>query len=281
VKTVFKSSSGSKKDALRDQLLTIAAGSLVYSQGDLGTEMFIILEGEVHLVKTLRGEPVVISRLEKGDFFGEMAVIESAARTTDALAHVETSLLPITAARFDEMLRKNPEIALRMIRKYAIRLQEANELLERLAAAEVDPDDSLRRLAAAAAAASAGPLPDQHTSSSVEPAAAPKKSAKLVDTATGRSFCFGRNAETTIGRTDPVTGILPDIDLTPVDVDRSVSRRHAKILKREGRFSILEEVGTINGTFVNDERIPTGQPIPLKDGDRVRVGLIQMRVVFD
>jgi CRP-like cAMP-binding protein len=278
LKSVFKTTGG-RPHPVRDQVLSVQPGQFVYRQGDLGTEMFIVLDGEVHLLKTLRGEPVVISRLEKGDFFGEMAVIESAARTADALAHLETRLLPINGARFDEMLRKNPEIALRMIRKYAARLQEANELLERLAGSEVDPDDSLRRLAAAAVAADAGPLAEPAVPApSTGP---PPKSQKLVDVATGRPFVFGKNAETTIGRTDPVTGILPDIDLTPVDVDRSVSRRHAKILKRDGRFSILEEVGTINGTFVNDERIPTGQPISLKDGDRVRVGLIQMKVVFD
>lgn len=279
VKSVFKttgSGTGSRRDPLRDQFLEVPAGEYVFRQGDLGTEMFIILEGEIHIVKTLRSEPMVLSRLEKGDFFGEMAVIESAARNTDALAHSVAKLLPINAARFDEMLRKNPEIALRMIRKYAMRLQEANELLEKLGSA-VDPDDSLRRLAAAARSAAAEPP----IAEPPHPTPAISASPKLVDLATGRSFFFGRNAETTIGRTDPVTGILPDIDLTPVDVDRSVSRRHAKILKRAGRFSILEEVGTINGTFVNEQRIPTGQPIPLKNGDQLRVGLINMRVALD
>ena len=265
---VFKTTG--KKDPVKEQALSFGAGAPIYRQGDLGTEMFIILEGEVHLVKSLRGERIVLSRLEKGDFFGEMAVIESAARTTDALALSDTRLLPINAARFDEMLRKNPEIALRMIRKYAFRLQEANELLDKLAGREVNPDDSLRRQASRVA-----------TPPAVDPPPATSQTPHLVDLATGRQFPVARGAETTIGRTDPVTGILPDIDLTPVDIDRSVSRRHAKILRREGRFSILEEVGTINGTYVNEQRIPTGQPVPLRNGDRLRVGLINMKVVFD
>ena len=209
MKPVFKTTG--KKDPVKEFAVSFSAGDRIFSQGDLGAEMYIVLEGEVHLVKTIRGEPLVLSKLEKGDFFGEMAVIESAARTSDAVAHADTRLLAINAARFDDMLRKNPEIALRMIRKYAIRLQEANALLEQLAGREVDPD----------------------------------------------------------------------IDLTPVDVDRSVSRRHAKILRRDGNYMILEEVGTINGTYVNDQRIPTGQPVPLNNGDRLRVGLINMKVVFE
>jgi CRP-like cAMP-binding protein len=269
MKPVFKTTG--KKDPVKEFSASFKAGDFIFRQGDLGSEMYIVLEGEVHLVKKLRGDSIVLSRLEKGDFFGEMAVIESASRTSDALAHTAVRLLSINAARFDDMLRKNPEIALRMIRKYAMRLQEANALLEKLAGPEVDPDSSLRK--APPAPPPEAPFPQS------EPARSHVQ--RLVDAATGRAFFFGRSDEATIGRADPVTGILPDIDLTSVDIDRSVSRRHAKILRRDGMYMILEEVGTINGTFVNDQRIPTGQPVPINDGDRLRVGLINMKVVFE
>jgi len=87
--------------------------------------------------------------------------------------------------------------------------------------------------------------------------------------------------ETTIGRADPVTGILPDIDLTPVDTNRSVSRRHAKIIKTGDDYHILEEVGTVNGTYVNDQRIPTGVPVTIHHGDGVKIGLIAMKAMFE
>ncbi len=102
---------------------------------------------------------------------------------------------------------------------------------------------------------------------------------RLVDVATGTAFFFSNGDETTIGRADPVTGILPDVDLTPVDNNRSVSRRHAKIIKRRD-YHVLEEVGTVNGTYVNDQRIPTG-PVPVVNGDLVKIGLIPMKAVFD
>ena len=78
-----------------------------------------------------------------------------------------------------------------------------------------------------------------------------------------------------------MTGILPDIDLTPVDVNRSVSRRHAKILRTGHEYHVLEEVGTVNGTYVNEQRIPTGVPVTLHDGDALKIGLIAMKAVFD
>ncbi|MEO8218816.1 MAG: cyclic nucleotide-binding domain-containing protein [Acidobacteriota bacterium] len=263
MKTVFKATSS--KDPVKHQSLRFSGGDFIFREGDLGTEMFIIVEGVVHLVKGVAGEDLVLSRLEKGDFFGEMAVIESAARSAAAVAETDVTLLPINAARFDEMLKKNPEIALRMIRKYARRLEEANALLDQLASRTVDPDHS--------ASPSEIEVP-------AAPAARPARPHRLMHQG-GRSFLFGRALETTIGRSDPVTGIMPDIDLTPLDTDRSVSRRHAKILQREGQFFVLEEVGTINGTFVNEERIPTGQPVGFSNGDVLRVGLIEMKVIFE
>ena len=59
------------------------------------------------------------------------------------------------------------------------------------------------------------------------------------------------------------------------DSQRSISRRHAKIFRREGRFYVREEIGTMNGTFVNGERIETGLPVEFKDGDEVRFGLVK------
>jgi len=45
--------------------------------------------------------------------------------------------------------------------------------------------------------------------------------------------------------------------------------------------AVLEEVGTVNGTYVNDMRIPTGVPVTLHNGDLLKIGLISMKAVFD
>ena len=258
MKAVFKTSGG--KNPVKDISRTYAAGDTIFADGELGTEMYIIQEGEVFIIKRLRGEDHVLSRLEKGDFFGEMAILESTPRTADAIAQTEVKALAINGSTFDEMLRKTPEIAVRIIRKYSKRLREANDLLEKLAGRVIDESQ----------------LAD---ATSLTRDKATKH--RLVDIATGNAFFMSQGDETTIGRADPVTGILPDIDLTSVDASRSVSRRHAKILKRGESYLILEEVGTVNGTFVNDVRIPTGQPVPVVNGDRVKIGLIQMKAVFD
>jgi len=261
MKAVFKTTGG--KEPVREPVapLAFSAGDVIFREGDLGTEMFIIQDGIVEISKKLRGETHVLSRLEKGDFFGEMAVIESAPRSADAIAQSEVKILAINGSRFDEMIRKNPEIAVRIIRKYAKRLRDANHLLDKLAGQSIDPD---------------------HSSLDPELDATERATRhRLVDVATGTAFFFSKGDETLIGRSDPVTGILPDVDLTGVDTQRSVSRRHAKIVRTSDGFAVLEEVGTVNGTFVNDQRIPTGVSVPIQNGDRVRIGLVNMRVVFD
>jgi CRP-like cAMP-binding protein len=257
---VFKTTAG--KDPVKDSTATYTAGDMIFSQGDLGTEMFIIQDGEVEIIKHINGESHILSHLEKGDFFGEMALLEAAPRTADAIAKTEVKVLLINGSRFDDMLKKNPEIAVRIIRKYSKRLREANTLLERLVGREVDAD----HVALDATMMKPSEKGTRH---------------RLVDVATGTAYFFSNGDETTIGRADPVTGILPDIDLTAVDTNRSVSRRHAKIIKSNDDYVVLEEVGTVNGTYVNDQRIPTGVPVALHNGDLVKIGLVSMKAVFD
>ena len=256
MKAVFKTTGG-KEVVVKDATATYAPGDVIFREGDLGKEMYIIQEGVVNIIKHINDEAHLLSRLEKGYFFGEMAVLENVPRTADAVAVTPVHTVMINGARFDEMLRKNPEVAVRIIRKYSKRLREANALLERLMGKEIDHDH---------AALDATQKAVRH---------------RLIDLASGTPFFFSSGDETTIGRADPVTGILPDIDLTPVDVNRSVSRRHAKILRTGHEYHVLEEVGTVNGTYVNEQRIPTGVPVTLHDGDALKIGLIAMKAVFD
>lgn len=262
MKAVFKTTGG--KEAVSQSTASYSAGEPIFHQGDLGTEMYIIQEGEVHIIKTLGGNQHILSRLEKGDFFGEMAVLDNAPRSADAIAITDVKLMVINGARFDEMLRKNPEIAVRIIRKYSKRLREANTLLERFAGEIVDAEHGIDETVARPATDK--PAGGRH---------------RLVDVASGTAFFFSKGDETTIGRADPVTGILPDIDLTPVDTNRSVSRRHAKIIHSGDEYHMLEEVGTVNGTYVNDVRIPTGVPVTIHNGDLIKIGLISMKTQFD
>jgi len=79
-----------------------------------------------------------------------------------------------------------------------------------------------------------------------------------------------------IGRADPISGVFPDVDLSPYDPGAKVSRRHARIWRAEGRYWI-EDLASVNGTFLNGRRLlPPRTPHVLQDGDRLRIGEVSL-----
>ena len=232
------------------------AGDFIFREGDLGTEMYIINEGKVEILNMVGDEEQVLAVLEKGDFFGEMSVLEDLPRAATARAASDVRLLQINGSTFDQLLQGNPEIAVRMMRKLSRRLRETDEMLKSLLGTKVTSSREMPRPVVQAVAE--GP-------------------EKLVHVPSGMEFPLASGPETTIGRKDPVTGIYPDIDLTPVDNQRSVSRRHSKIYRRGSKFFFGEEIGTMNSTFLNGKRLETGVPSEIRPGDEVRFGVVVLR----
>ena len=79
------------------------------------------------------------------------------------------------------------------------------------------------------------------------------------------------------------SGVLPITTSigSPVDDDRSSSRRHAKLYLKDGTFWVVEEIGTTNGTFVNGVRLEAGQPLRVAAGDELRFGLVELVLADD
>src|SRR6266542_753220 len=75
-----------------------------------------------------------------------------------------------------------------------------------------------------------------------------------------------------VGRTDPHSNIFPEIDLSRFDPETKVSRRHARIWV-EGDTFLVEDLGSVNGTVINDSvRLAPRQPRVLDSGDKIRLG---------
>jgi len=254
-KPVFKTTGRKGSD---EYTISVRPGDYVFREGDLGTEMYIIHEGQVEILNQVKGEERLLAVLEKGDFFGEMALLEDRPRAASARALTEARLLQINGSTFDQMLRDNPEIAVRMMRKLSRRLRETDDLLK------------------VAMGTTGGSLAPEIPSPDLTEVHA-EGPERLIHAPSGMEFSLSRGSETTIGRKDPVTGIYPDVDLTPVDSQRSVSRRHAKIYRRGVKFFLSEEIGTMNATFLNGSRLETGVPAEMKPGDEVRCGVVALR----
>ena len=258
---VFKTTSGgTEKKTPGGYLLELKEGDFVFREGELGTEMYIIHEGKVEILSGSGKKEQLLSVLEKGDFFGEMAILEDLPRAASARAVTDVKLLRINGSTFDQMLRGNPEVAVRMMRKLARRLRETDELLQsstgnREAALHVSRE-----------------MPSMAAQT---PAEGPER---LIHAPSGMEFPLSTSSETTVGRKDAVTGIYPDVDLSPLDQQRSISRRHAKIYRRGSKFFVGEEIGTMNSTFVNGTRLETGVPVEVRAGDELRFGVVNLKL---
>lgn len=99
----------------------------------------------------------------------------------------------------------------------------------------------------------------------------PSFAAQLV-VSTGQAIPLSGKTTYLIGREDPVSGIFPDVDTTSNDGDAAgVSRRHAQIVQQGAQW-LLEDLNSVNGTFVNNQKLAPNGRQPLNPGDQIRLG---------
>lgn len=110
----------------------LPGGTTVFRQGDTGGSMYVIRAGRVRVLKETHGRQRVVTTLGPGDFFGEMAVVTGRPRSATAEVIEEAELLKVPANKLQEMVTSNGEIAIRLIRHLAERLENANRFIDLL-----------------------------------------------------------------------------------------------------------------------------------------------------
>jgi CRP-like cAMP-binding protein len=230
-------------------------GHVLFREGEDGEDMFIIQSGKVAIKKKVKDGDTTLAVLEKGDFFGEMVILERAPRSATAVVEEAGDLIVINGETFGDMIRANPEIAVRMMRKQSIRLRETNKQLEMIMEGKGGVVGPALATEARAARPTAGTVNTQAR-------------AYFMSPSTGNVFPV-LTGDALIGRFDSVTGTSPEVDLTKEDQSRNISRRHARIVHKDGKFFVAEEIGTMNGTFLNGKKLPNGVLTPIKDGDQL------------
>ena len=102
-----------------DNVRSVAAGEVIFSQGDTGDEMFIVRSGQVEV----RVGHKVIATINEDEAFGEMALVDDRPRSATAVAATATELVPLSRNRFLFMVQQAPDFALTMLQVFAQRLR--------------------------------------------------------------------------------------------------------------------------------------------------------------
>ena len=87
--------------------------------------MYVIKSGKVRLTKKIHDEEVVIEELRAGEFCGELAMLGTARRPVTAMVVEDASVIQVQTDQFENMIRGNTDIALRMLKKLTQRLTQA------------------------------------------------------------------------------------------------------------------------------------------------------------
>jgi CRP/FNR family cyclic AMP-dependent transcriptional regulator len=119
-------------DATAALTKTYPAGTVLFEEYDPGSRMFVIRRGKVKIARHNGEHEIVLALLGPGEFFGEMALLEGLPRSASATVLEEADLVEVDGRTFEEMVRGNSEIAIRIMRKLASRVRELDRRLQHL-----------------------------------------------------------------------------------------------------------------------------------------------------
>lgn len=96
--------------------------TMIFSESQSGSDMFIIQDGVVSISKVVDGNEVTLAMLKRGDMFGEMALLENKPRSASAIAHEDCRLMVVNRQNFDQMVGTQPQLISRLTTMLSERL---------------------------------------------------------------------------------------------------------------------------------------------------------------
>jgi len=116
----------------------VAKKTVVLQEGEDGNSLFIIISGSVKIsYYAPDGREVVLSLLEEGSYFGEMALLDQQPRSATVITLDDSRLAQIRRADFERLLLKQPKVALKLLAETVSRLRRTSKVLERISTMDV------------------------------------------------------------------------------------------------------------------------------------------------
>ena len=121
------------------------AETSLFRAGDEGDALYLIERGKVRIsVQATDGRDMTLTELGRGDFFGEMALLDGQRRSADAIVAEDARLAVLSREHFLSFVRSSPDVALELLTALANRLRHTDELLRRSATRNVNVEEAAR-----------------------------------------------------------------------------------------------------------------------------------------
>lgn len=117
-------------------------GEIIVREGEASREMFVIQHGRVEVSKGVDGGEVLLATLERGSFFGEMALFDSQPRSATVRARGDTRLLVIEPGALLIKIRRDPTFAFEMLQHLGARIRDLDERLVHLLERQSSREDA-------------------------------------------------------------------------------------------------------------------------------------------
>src|SRR5213596_2924660 len=129
------------------------AKTVLFRAGEEGNAMYLIERGTVRIsVQATDGHEMTLAELGRGDFFGEMALLDGQRRSADAIVAEDSRLAVLSREHFLSFVRSSPDVALEMLTALANRLRRTDQLLRHSATRNVNVEEAAQRTLADRAA---------------------------------------------------------------------------------------------------------------------------------
>jgi len=208
-------------------------GETVIEEGAKGTSAFIILSGEVEIIKRSGEKELAVAKLGQGQVFGEMGLIEDRPRSATVRASSELKVRVIDREQFNELLRTKPSVLIPIMKSLFERLRQVSDMLaERAMDSSSEPEKEFEVI----------------MEGQTEEAKKVLNKRKLL--ITKFPFLIGRDSPI-----KPETDVFYNNDLT-INEEKpyKISRNHLAINKEGGNIWAIDR-GSSYGTIVNGKEI--------------------------
>jgi CRP/FNR family transcriptional regulator, cyclic AMP receptor protein len=112
--------------------LKFEKGAAIFHEGDPGCEMYVIMSGKIRIFISTGGRPLTLAFAKKGDFFGEMSLLEELPRSASAETVEDAELIALGKTDFKFLIQQHPDIAMKVLARFSTRLRNADHLIELL-----------------------------------------------------------------------------------------------------------------------------------------------------